>query len=129
MRSKKKNVMIKRKVRLKKRRKMFFLGTIIFLSCAIIFTTLFYKLYINSKCKNLSYSINYTLTNKSEKKQRLLEVKDVNLVFQDDDSAIVDVSGPGKENPHSNTNVKASFKKTSFGVWKLNKTSLISLEN
>lgn len=127
--SEKKALMVKRKVRLKKRRKRFFLASIIFLSCAIIFATLFYKLYINSKCKNLSYAINYNLTNKSEKDQNLLDIQEVNLVFQDDDSAIVYASGLSKENPNSNINVKAYLKKTSSGVWQLNKTSLLSLKN
>lgn len=127
--SKKKDLMIKRKVRLKKRRKRLFLSSFIFLCTAIIFTTLFYNFYINSKCKDLSYAINYNLTNKSEKNKRLLDVLEVDLIFQDADSAIVEASGFSKEKPHNNTNVKGYFKKSSSGIWQLNRTSLIASKN
>lgn len=124
---KKKELMIKRKVRLKKRKRRLLLTTIAFLSCAIILTALLYKFYINSKSKDLSYAINYTLTNKSEKDQRLLDIQKVNLVFKDEDSAIVEVSGLSKKKPHNDTNIKGYLKKTSSGVWKLDRTSLITL--
>lgn len=126
-RSKKKEIMIKRKVRLKQRRKKFILTSIAFLCSAILITTLCYKFYVNSKCKDLSYAINYNLTNKSEKNQRLIDVLNSNLVFQDEDSAIVEASGFSKAKPHNNTNIKGFFKKTSSGVWTLDKTSLINL--
>ncbi|MEG2869560.1 MAG: hypothetical protein RR894_17645 [Terrisporobacter sp.] len=125
--SKKKDLMIKRKVRLKKRRKRFLIASIAFLSFAIIFTSLIYKLYVNSKCKDLSYAINYTLTTKAEKNERLMDIQQSNLIFQDDDTAIVEASGFAKKKPHSNTTIKGYFKKTNFGVWQLSKTSLIPL--
>lgn len=125
--NKKKDLMIKRKVRLKKRRKKFLIASVAFLSFAIIFTSLFYKLYVNSKCKDLSYAINYTLTNTADKDQRLLDIKKSNLVFQDEDTAIVEASGFAKKKPHSNTSIKGHFKKTTSGVWQLSKTSLIPL--
>lgn len=125
--NRKKDLMIKRKVRLKQRRKRFFLASIVFLGVIIISSTLIYKSYINSKCKDLSYAINYSLTTEGEKDQRLLDIKQSSLVFQDDDTAIVEASGFAKEKPHSNTSIKGYFKKTSSGVWKLNKTALIPL--
>lgn len=127
--SKRKKLMIKRKVRLKQRRKRFFLASITFLSFIIIFTTFIYKLYVNSKCKDLSYAITYSLTNKSERNQRLMDVTESTLVFQDDDTAIVLASGLSKKKPHSTTNIKGYLKKDHSGVWELNKTSLITLEN
>lgn len=120
----KKELMVKRKVRLKKRRKRFLLTSITILTIAIISTLIFYKLYIDSKCKDLTYSINYNLENKSDKSMRLLSLEDIDLIFKDDDSAIALVSGLTKESPHTNTSIKGYFKKSSFGVWNLNNTTI-----
>lgn len=52
----KKNLMVKRKVRLKNKRKKFILTTITLLAIALLSTAIFYKLYIDSKANSLSYS-------------------------------------------------------------------------
>ncbi|MGL5084139.1 MAG: hypothetical protein ACRC68_00170 [Clostridium sp.] len=57
----KKELMVKRKVRLKKRRKKFILTLLTLLSLAIVSTAIFYKFYNYSNEKNLSYFINYNI--------------------------------------------------------------------
>lgn len=55
--SKKNELMVKRTVRLKKKKKKTFLISIAFLCSAILITTVFYKLYTDSKNKNISYEV------------------------------------------------------------------------
>lgn len=77
-----------------------------------------YKLYINIKCKDLYFAIEYQMT-RSSSKNKLLRIQSLSLVFLDDDVAIVEVSGLNKEKPYWQKNYKAFFRKNSNSTWKL----------
>lgn len=77
-----------------------------------------YKLYINIKCKDLYFAVEYQMT-KNGSKNKLLRIQSLSLVFLDDDVAIVEVSGLNKEKPYFKTNYKAFFRKNNNSTWKL----------
>lgn len=80
------------------------------------------KIYINNKCKDLYFATEYFLTKGNS--NRLLRVQSFELIFLDDDMAVIEAFGLNKESPHEKVTLKATFKKNSKNVWKLCKNSV-----
>ncbi|MDD6795104.1 MAG: hypothetical protein PUE01_06830 [Clostridiaceae bacterium] len=115
------NKKVTRKEKLKKRRrKARILIGIIFL----LILTLSYgiwKLYKLNKSRDLQYAIESTLTSGNDK-ESLLRVQNITLVFNDNETAIIEASGLSKEKPHYSTTIKGYYKKGIMDSWKLEKS-------
>lgn len=84
-----------------------------------------YKLYIKNKCKDLGYAVeHYFTSNKYD--NSLLRVKNMDLVFSDDNTAIVKAYGLSKEEPHGESTIEGMFRKDSLDSWKLESTNLLN---
>lgn len=79
------------------------------------------KIYINNKCTDLYFATEYFLTKGSS--NRLLRVQNFELVFLDNDMAIIEAFGLNKESPHEEVTLRATFKRNN-NVWKLHKNSV-----
>lgn len=101
----------------RKRRRMVsiivLLSLLLFLSSFVI-----YKFYKKIKCRDLQYAVEYQLTSGTPS-ERLMRVQHITLLFNDNTSAVVEVSGLSKDEPHYQTTIKGTFKKGSFNSWKL----------
>ncbi|NLK96148.1 MAG: hypothetical protein GX275_13340 [Clostridiales bacterium] len=106
----------KRKKTIKKRKKIISISLLILILLLLIFTS--YKQYINYKCKNLYYSVDYNLTH-GENSKSVMRVIDMKLIFSDKDSAVVIVEGFSKESPHKSLELEAHFTKNKSNVWVL----------
>ncbi|MGL5380892.1 hypothetical protein [Clostridium sp.] len=125
----KKALKMTRKERLKLRRRKFFTSCAVFLASVIALSTLVYFLVINTKLKDLNYAIKYYFTSSNLKDERLLEVQEFDLEFNDGEKAVITAYGLTHEKPHLITNVKANLNKNEKGKWTLDKTSLVSYKN
>ena len=79
------------------------------------------KIYTNNKCKDLYFATEYFLTKGSS--NRLLRVQNFELVFLDNNVAIIEAFGLNKESPHEEVTLRATFKKNN-NIWKLYKNSV-----
>ena len=92
------------------------------ISIAIIFITSFltiHNLYINTNCKDLYFSVEYNFTIGLTDKNKLMRVQYMNLISKDNTTAVVEVFGLSKEEPHGSTSLTGTFTKNTDGVWKL----------
>lgn len=80
------------------------------------------KTYINNKCRDLYFATEYFLTKGSN--NRLLRVQNFELVFLDNNMAIVEAFGLNKESPHEEVTIRATFKRNNKNTWKLDKNSV-----
>lgn len=85
-------------------------------------------LYINYKCKDIYYAVDYYMTSKYAKNYKLLRVKEVNLTYEDDKTAQVTASGLEDTSPHKYSSYKVSFEKTSKGYWQIASISPVNDE-
>ncbi|MNP67179.1 hypothetical protein D3C76_1629780 [compost metagenome] len=76
-------------------------------------------LYIRSKCKDIYYSIDYYMTSSYSKDNRLLRVKEMNVLYSDDKTAVVIASGLDDKSPHKYLTYRVSLSKTEKKYWKL----------
>ncbi|MGG7176633.1 hypothetical protein ACQPU1_03495 [Clostridium paraputrificum] len=76
------------------------------------------KIYIQTRCRDLEYAVDYYLTSGNEANGLLL-VKTITLVFSDNDTAVIEAYGLNKSEPHASTAIKGYFKKDSFNSWTL----------
>lgn len=109
---------IKTKVIKNKKRTKFVLILLFIFSLAFMCN----KIYINNKCKDLYFATEYLLTKGSS--NRLLRVQNFELVFLDNDMAIIEAFGLNKKSPHEEVTLRATFKRSSTNVWKLYKNSV-----
>ncbi len=109
----------KRKISRTRRRNIRRRRTISILSIFFILSSsLIYKLYKKIKCRDLQYAVEYKLTS-GKSSERLLRVQHITLKFNDNEKAIVEVSGLSKDEPHRQTTIKGTFKKGSLDSWNL----------
>lgn len=109
----------KRKISRTRRRNIRRRRTISILSIFFILSSsLIYKLYKKIKCRDLQYAVEYKLTS-GKSSERLLRVQHITLKFNDNEKAIVEVSGLSKDEPHRRTTIKGTFKKGSLDSWNL----------
>lgn len=112
----------KRKISRTRRRNIRRRRTISLISILSIFfilsSSLIYKLYKKIKCRDLQYAVEYKLTS-GKSSERLLRVQHITLKFNDNEKAIVEVSGLSKDEPHRQTTIKGTFKKGSLDSWNL----------
>ncbi|MGL4772075.1 MAG: hypothetical protein ACRC2K_00780 [Clostridium sp.] len=109
----------------KKRKKSIYKPYIIILSLIVLIY--FGKIiYVSYKCKDLYEAADYLFTTKQCKELSLLRVQHMTLVYSDDNSAIIQVSGLNKIPPYETTEVEGEFKKNIFDSWELTKYSEIN---
>jgi len=108
--------------RKKKRRQIrLTIFSLILISIACYFL---WQLYNKHQRKDLQYAVEQSLTTGNES-ERLLIVKNISLIFNDSDSAVVEVSGLSKKEPHVNTKIKGCFRKGFMDSWELSSASKI----
>jgi len=90
--------------------------TLILILLSVFLAILSEILYVKTKCKDLQYSIEYNLTSGKSSKS-LLRVQNISLIFNDNKNAIVEATGLSKEEPHSSTKIRGTFKKDFFDSW------------
>ena len=109
----------KRKISRTRRRNIRRRRTISILSIFFILSSsLIYKLYKKIKCRDLQYAVEYIFAS-GKSSERLLRVQHITLKFNDNEKAIVEVSGLSKDEPHRQTTIKGTFKKGSLDSWNL----------
>lgn len=89
---------------------------------AIIFISSFltiHNLYITTNCEDLYFSVEYNFTSGLTQNNKLMRVQYMNLISKEDNSAIVEVFGLSKSEPHGSTTLKGKFIKDNSGVWTL----------
>ena len=107
-----------------------------FLITIFIFSFIYIRnVYINNKCENLIYSIDYNFTNSNDKELRLIEVENFSLLSQDNDelskntsTMIVQATGFRDAKPHKKISVVGTFKKDSSKVWEMTEIDLIPFD-
>ena len=113
------NRRITRRMRAKAKKKSAICMTL----CLIIITlTAFFVArdsYISAKSMDLSYSVEYNFTHGFLSKDKLLRVQRMSLIYSDGESAVVEVFGLAKEEPHKEVSIKGNFKKDSHKSWHL----------
>ncbi|GFZ31882.1 hypothetical protein CSC2_24080 [Clostridium zeae] len=80
----------------------------------------------NSKCKDLNYATNHYMTTGIFNKNKVLTVNGMNLLFSDDNKAIVEVEGLYYQSPHIRKKYQLSLSKTKGNMWKLDNVKDIS---
>ncbi|MPQ44044.1 hypothetical protein [Clostridium tarantellae] len=108
----KKNTIRKNKLRLR----YYAIILSIFFGCILSF-----QFYITNKCKDLYFATKYQITTTGYSK-KLNEVKNLELIFLDDDFAIVEVLGLDKEEPHNPITYNAYLNKQKNSSWLIEKT-------
>ena len=104
-----------RKMKFRKR-----LINILLLSIIIITLIVTIKaLYIRYKCKDIYYSIDYYMTSSYFEDNKLLRVKEMNLIYSDDKNVIAIASGLDHESPHKYSSYKISLSRTEKDYWKM----------
>ncbi|GAA0077525.1 hypothetical protein UT300005_19030 [Clostridium sp. CTA-5] len=115
-----------KKKRLNKHRKKKILKSYlrIFLSLFIIISIGFFtakKLYLTNKCTDLAYSVEYNFTSGLSDKDKLLRVQQMDLIYSDGETAVVEASGLSKSEPHKQTSLQGNFRKDKNNSWILEK--------
>lgn len=80
----------------------------------------------NSKCKDLNYATNHYMTTGIFNKNKVLTINGMNLLFSDDNKAIIEVDGLYYKSPHIRKKYQLSLSKTKGGMWKLDDVKDIS---
>lgn len=115
-RSRIRNQRLSRTQRLKnqkyKRRRL----TLILILLSVVIVILTNILYVKTKCKDLQYAVEYNFTS-SKASKSLLRVQNISLIFNDNKNAIVEATGLSKEEPHTSTKIRGTFKKDLFDSW------------
>ena len=73
--------------------------------------------YIDLRCKDISYSVNYYMTSSVSKSYRLYEINEYHLEYSDGNIAIMKVTGISKNAPHSKSSYKLVIIKNNSGIW------------
>lgn len=108
----------KRKKKMIKNNKYYFWITLFIILISTFMLTK--KFYIMQNSKNLDFAVEHDFTNGEHyDTHQLLRVQYMSLVYSDEGSTIVEVSGLSKESPHYNTSIKGRFKKDFFDSWYL----------
>lgn len=123
-RRKLKQQQLKRKFKI---RRLYTLAISISIIIAISFGC--FKLFLTTQCKDLTYAVEHYMTKGGDKSLKLLRVKNMTLIFSDGNSAVVEVSGLGKNDPHATTLIKGHYKKNSFDSWVLEDSYLVENDN
>ncbi|SFU79419.1 hypothetical protein SAMN04487886_11672 [Clostridium sp. DSM 8431] len=110
------NRRIIKKQKYKRRRAISRIICILLLFTLLLFSL--YKLNREIKCRDLQYAVEYELTSGTPS-ERLLRVRRITLIFNDNECAVIEASGLSKESPHYETKIKGTFKKDKFNSWKL----------
>lgn len=118
---KRRNKTVSRKERLKKRKRKARILLSIFIIILLTFSYGIWKLYKINKSKDLQYAVESTLTT-GNSDESLLRVQNITLVFNDNETAIIEASGLSKSEPHYSTTIKGYYKKGIMNSWKLEKT-------
>ncbi|MBL4932439.1 hypothetical protein [Clostridium paridis] len=113
-------------IRKKRKIKLVLTRAIIIALLLIPLTIVGRTLYINYKCKDIYYAVDYYMTSKYAKDYKLLRVKEVNLTYEDDKTAQVTASGLEDTSPHKYSSYKVSFEKTSKGYWQIDNISPVN---
>ncbi|MBN1037749.1 hypothetical protein [Clostridium sp. ZS1] len=77
------------------------------------------EIYIQKRCADLAYSVEHYFTNGFDKKNKLLRVQQMSLIYSDGENALVEASGLSKKEPHKQTILKGNFKKDKSNFWVL----------
>lgn len=104
-----------KKIRLQRRLLKILITSIMLITLFVTFKAL----YIRSKCKDIYYSIDYYMTSSYSKDNRLLRVKEMNVLYSDDKTAVVLASGLDDKSPHKYLTYRVSLSKTEKKYWKL----------
>lgn len=120
IKSKRGKVVATRKQRLKKRKRKKRIILCIFAIFTAIISYFSWKLYVINKSKDLQYAIESSLTSGNED-ERLLRVKNITLIFNDNNTAVIEASGLSKSEPHSSLKIKGYYKKGFMDSWQLEK--------
>lgn len=115
----KKNL-FKRKMRFRKFRTLLICTTLLF---GLGFCS--YKIFVMTRCKDLNYAVEHFMTSNGNADIKLMRVQTMKLVFSDGKSAVVEVFGMGKSEPHATTSIKGHYKKNSFDSWVLEDSYLV----
>ena len=75
------------------------------------------EIYVQKRCADLAYSVEHYFTNGFDKKNKLLRVQQMSLIYSDGENALVEASGLSKEEPHKQTILKGNFKKDKSNFW------------
>ncbi len=112
---------LERNIIIRSRRKsMFFLIISIgFMILVSFFITR--NIYISNNSKDLGFAVEYNFTTGSSSENELLRVQKMSLIYCDGETAVVEVSGLSKDEPHKNVSLKGSFKKDINKSWYLEK--------
>ena len=120
------------------RKKIYHKNIFFLVIIAIIFIFAFIHLrnvYINNKCEDLIYSIDYNFTHYPDKELRLIEVESIAILSENTpdsltDSSTVFIQGAGfrSAKPHSKIKVLGTFVKNDSNIWILKDLSLMPSE-
>ncbi|MBW6408624.1 hypothetical protein [Clostridium weizhouense] len=75
------------------------------------------KLYIMNKCSDLAYSVEHNFTSGLSNKNKLLRVQEMDLIYSDGKTAVVEASGLSKSEPHKQTSLQGNFRKDKNNSW------------
>lgn len=75
------------------------------------------KLYITNKCSDLAYSVEHNFTGGLSDKNKLLRVQEMDLIYSDGNTAVVEASGLSKSEPHKQTSLQGNFRKDKNNSW------------
>ncbi|MDD7792930.1 hypothetical protein [Clostridium sp. 'White wine YQ'] len=113
-------------IRKKRKIKLILSRTIIIALLLIPLSIIGRTLYVNYKCKDIYYAVDYYMTSKYAKEYKLLRVKEVNLTYEDNKIAQVTASGLEDTSPHKYSSYKVSFEKTPNGYWQIDNISPVN---
>ena len=110
----------KQKLKKKHKKNAFksYLCAFLILSTLILLAfTITKEIYIQKRCVDLAYSVEHYFTDGFNKKNKLLRVQEMSLIYSDGENAVVEASGLSKEEPHKKTTLKGNFKKDKNNSW------------
>lgn len=121
----KESLIAEKKDRLKKRKRRKFITLII--SLILIISCMLYikNIYINSKCTNILYAVDYYLTQIPEDEINLLRVKNFDILTLDKNYIHINARGLTKTKPHTEICIDAEFTRYPDKIWKLSKYSKV----
>ena len=77
------------------------------------------SIYVKFKCKDLYYATEYYMTSSRINKNKLRNVRSMNLVFSDNKTAVVEVKGIKPKPPNGTVVYRSQFSKSKSNSWKL----------